>query len=327
MNETTRAVTSGANNSTTGGIPLEVSLGDNWTLTESKETLSISKEGCDQDVNNSVVIYSDCGPWNLTDYESNLPHDTIHTAIDLTGVKLDVYNEAEPDATSPTMFSMMFILEQEVNDTVGTSMQINGNLNVYTLFGLPVYWEYDDDNGLTGERPLIRYSIKGVADFDNDGVMNFYDICPETDAKELSDENGCSWEQYDDDDDDVLNGLDRCPDTTTKSVDANGCAEYQKDDDDDGVMNNVDTCPGTLAGESVDTEGCSDRQKVEKDDLLAGQCTCPDGSKGQMVGPADDDGVDDGCLCAISEEDSSLPSISLIPALITIGIIALRRRY
>ena len=327
MNETTRAVTSGANNSTTGGIPLEVSLGDNWTLTESKETLSISKEGCDQDVNNSVVIYSDCGPWNLTDYESNLPHDTIHTAIDLTGVKLDVYNEAEPDATSPTMFSMMFILEQEVNDTVGTSMQINGNLNVYTLFGLPVYWEYDDETGLTGERPLIRYSIKGVADFDNDGVMNFYDICPETDAKELSDENGCSWEQYDDDGDDVLNGLDRCPDTTTKSVDANGCAEYQKDDDDDGVMNNVDTCPGTLAGESVDTEGCSDRQKVEKDDLLAGQCTCPDGSKGQMVGPADDDGVDDGCLCAISEEDSSLPSISLIPALITIGIIALRRRY
>jgi hypothetical protein len=91
-------------------------------------------------------------------------------------------------------------------------------------------------------------------------------------------------------------------------------------------MNNVDTCPGTLAGESVDTEGCSGRQKEEKDDLLAGRCTCPDGSKGQMVGPADDDGVDDGCLCAISEDDSSLPSISLIPALITIGIIALRRR-
>jgi hypothetical protein len=45
-----------------------------------------------------------------------------------------------------------------------------------------------------------------------------------------------------------------------------------------------------------------------------------------MVGPADDDGVDDGCLCAISEDDS-LPSISLIPALISIGIIALRRRY
>jgi len=65
----------------------------------------------------------------------------------------------------------------------------------------------------------------------------------------------------------------------------------------------------------------------EDEEPLAGQCTCPDGSKGQMVGPADDDGVDDGCLCAISEEDSSLPSISLIPALITIGIIALRRRY
>ena len=292
INETTLIITSGASNPTTGGIPLEVSLGDNWTLTESKETLSISEEGCNQDVNHSVVIYSECGPWNLTDDEGGLPHHTIHNAIDLAGVKLDVYNEADPDAISPTMFPMMFILEQEVNDTVGTSMQINGNLNVYTAFGLPVYWEYDDETGLTGERPLIRYSIKGVADFDNDGVMNFYDICPETDAKELADENGCSWKQYDDDGDDVLNGLDSCPDTTTKSVDTDGCAEYQKE---------------------------------KKDDLLAGLCTCPDGSKGQMVGPADDDGVDDGCLCAISEDDS-LPSISMIPALISIGLIAIYRR-
>jgi hypothetical protein len=65
---------------------------------------------------------------------------------------------------------------------------------------------------------------------------------------------------------------------------------------------------------------------VDDEETLAGQCTCPDGSNGQMVGPADDDGVDDGCLCAINEDDS-LPSISLIPALIAIGIIALRRRY
>ena len=71
---------------------------------------------------------------------------------------------------------------------------------------------------------------------------------------------------------------------------------------------------------------CSDAEisvKIPFDDeeMLAGQCTCPDGSKGQMVGPADDDGVDDGCLCTISEDDS-LPSISLVPTLISIGLIA-----
>jgi hypothetical protein len=64
----------------------------------------------------------------------------------------------------------------------------------------------------------------------------------------------------------------------------------------------------------------------EKDDLLAGQCTCPDGSKGQMVGPADDDGIDDGCLCANSEEEIFLPSISMIAALISFGFLAIYRR-
>jgi WD40 repeat protein len=62
------------------------------------------------------------------------------------------------------------------------------------------------------------------------------------------------------------------------------------------------------------------------EETLAGQCTCPDGSKGQMVGPADDDGVDDGCLCGDSEEEIFLPSISMIPALISIGLIAISRR-
>ncbi len=64
----------------------------------------------------------------------------------------------------------------------------------------------------------------------------------------------------------------------------------------------------------------------EDEETLAGQCTCPDGSKGQMVGPVDDDGVDDGCLCGDSEEEIFLPSVSMIPALISIGLLAIYRR-
>ena len=81
------------------------------------------------------------------------------------------------------------------------------------------------------------------------------------------------------------------------------------------------------SGSEVKFDISYEEEKYDDEDTLAGQCTCPDGSNGQMVGPADDDGVDDGCLCAISEEEIFLPSISLIPALIAIGIIALRRRY
>ena len=294
MNETTRTVTSGADNPATGGIPIEVALGDNWTLTESEETISKSEEGCDQEVNSGVVMHSECGPWALTEDESRPPHSKIHTVVDLTGIELDVHNEADPDAASPTRFPAMFILEKGVDDSVGTSA---GDLEVHTTFGLPIYWEYEGESGLTGERPLIRYSIEGVADFDKDGVMSFYDICPDTGTRELVDEDGCSWEQYDDDDDGVLNGLDDCPDTTTgQSVDVDGCAEYQKDTEEDG-------------------------------ELLAGQCTCPDGSIGQMVGPAYDDGVDDGCLCGDGkdDEDDFLPAPSLAIAVAAVTVIALRR--
>ena len=41
---------------------------------------------------------------------------------------------------------------------------------------------------------------------------------------------------------------------------------------------------------------------------------------------ADIDGVDDGCLCGDSEDESPLPSVSMISALISIGLIAILRR-
>jgi MYXO-CTERM domain-containing protein len=102
------------------------------------------------------------------------------------------------------------------------------------------------------------------------------------------------------------------------------------------VADSSDTCSGYDDAVDVDADGIPDgcdslidsdgEDGGDGEETLAGQCTCPDGSKGQMVGPADDDGVDDGCLCATGEDDS-LPAISLIPALLSIGIIALRRRY
>ncbi len=326
MNETTRTGTSGAGNPATGGVPLEVSLGDNWTVFRSEETLSRSEEGCDQEVNSGVVMHSECGPWTLTEDEAERPQSMITTAVYLTGIELDVHNEADPDAASPTMFPVMFILEQGVDDPVGPLPA------PHTTSGLPLYWEYDGENGLTGERPLIRYSIEGVVDFDNDGVVSFYDHCPDTGAGELADEDGCSWEQYDDDDDSVLNDLDGCPDTTVdQSVDADGCAEYQKDDDDDGVMNNVDTCPGTLAGESVDAEGCSDSQKdTDEDGISDADDTCPGYDDAIDV---DGDTIPDGCDSLLDIDDGGgddsgfgIPTLSVITTMAAVAVMALRRR-
>ena len=210
-----------------------------------------------------------------------------------------MHNEADPDAASPTMFPVMFILEQGVDDSAGTSGEINGDLEVHTTYGLPLYWEYQDESGLTGERPLIRYSIEGVADFDDDGVMNFYDLCPDTGAGELADEDGCSWEQYDDDDDGVLNGLDDCPDTTTgQSVDTDGCAEYQKDTDEDGVSDADDACPGY--DDTIDVDG----------DAIPDDC--------DSFLDIDDEGGDDGGF--------GIPAPSLAAAVAAVAVIALRRR-
>jgi len=223
------------------------------------------------------------------------------------------------------MFPVMFILEQGVDDPVGPLPA------PHTTSGLPLYWDYDGENGLTGERPLIRYSIEGEADFDNDGVMNFYDRCPDTGAGELADEDGCSWEQYDNDYDGVLNDLDSCPDTTAdQSVDADGCAEDQKDDDDDGVMNDVDTCPGTqlrFPGESVDAEGCSDSQKdTDEDGVSDADDACPGHDDAIDV---DEDDIPDGCDSLLDIDDGGgfgISAPSLAASVAAVAVIALHRR-
>ena len=64
-------------------------------------------------------------------------------------------------------------------------------------------------------------------DDDNDGVFNFFDICPDT------------------------------PEGTT--VDPRGCPRVA-DEDFDGVEDSLDKCPGTPLGDSVDENGCGQTQ-------------------------------------------------------------------
>jgi len=58
----------------------------------------------------------------------------------------------------------------------------------------------------------------------------------------------------DDDNDGVLNSRDLCPDSIAGAiVDQNGC---ELDDDKDGVVNRLDKCPGTSLGVKVNADGC-----------------------------------------------------------------------
>ncbi|MDB4715431.1 BspA family leucine-rich repeat surface protein, partial [Flavobacteriaceae bacterium] len=174
-----------------------------------------------------------------------------------------------------------------------------------------------------------------IPDSDQDGIVDEFDLCPETPLGEEVDENGCSFNQRDDDKDGVVNGLDecnntprgedvdakgcsslqndldqdgvinildQCPETEIDSVvDENGCARIQIDEDLDGVLNVDDKCSGTKEGVKVDENGCSRIQKDQDlDGILDDDDACPDSEIGVQV---DESG------CSIAQKDSDLDGV------------------
>ncbi|MDB2325556.1 BspA family leucine-rich repeat surface protein [Flavobacteriaceae bacterium] len=174
-----------------------------------------------------------------------------------------------------------------------------------------------------------------IPDSDLDGIVDEFDLCPETPSGEEVDENGCSFNQRDDDKDGVVNRLDeckntprgedvdakgcsslqndldqdgvinildQCPETEIDSVvDENGCARIQIDEDLDGVLNVEDKCFGTKEGVKVDENGCSRIQKDQDlDGILDDDDACPDSEIGVQV---DESG------CSIAQKDSDLDGV------------------
>ena len=139
----------------------------------------------------------------------------------------------------------------------------------------------------------VSYFLGGPKDSDNDGVYNRGDLCPDTPAGVIVDDDGCpmdsdldgvpnGWDQcpntprgatvdeygcpWDEDLDMVLNGLDKCPDTPPGAlVDKDGCPF---DTDNDGYLDGIDRCPDTPEGAVVDDRGCSEIQEGIQEGLL-----------------------------------------------------------
>ena len=145
-----------------------------------------------------------------------------------------------------------------------------------------------DSNGFGS---LVSTTTLLLPDADADGILDKDDICPNTAAGALVDDNGCGYAQKDDDGDGVLNLVDFCGDTLPGAVvDIKGCSDLQKDIDQDGILNKEDECPNTLPGEAVNEFGCSERDlDLDLDGVLNDDDECPDTPDGEIVN-------DKGCI-------------------------------
>ena len=137
-----------------------------------------------------------------------------------------------------------------------------------------------NDSEIISIKPYSDYSLMTgwMPDSDGDGVVDYQDLCPNTDSLESSDVNGCAQSQKDTDEDGINNRDDACPRTPSDtSVNSSGCSEEQLiDTDGDGTSDAVDICPETPANESGNIYGCSSSQKdVDGDSFVDSIDNCP----------------------------------------------------
>jgi OOP family OmpA-OmpF porin len=118
--------------------------------------------------------------------------------------------------------------------------------------------------------PGVEVTAKGCEiqdmsrDADGDRVPDYRDECPDTPSGAPVDPRGCS---LDSDMDGVLTGQDRCPATRYGAeVDEFGCETepvvVNNDTDGDTILNENDRCPNTRAGARVDIYGCEIRDVI-----------------------------------------------------------------
>lgn len=98
--------------------------------------------------------------------------------------------------------------QNDIMYTLGLAMPLGSKSNDIIAATIPT----------VAEEPIV---VDG--DDDNDGVLNSKDLCPNSLAGVIVDENGC---ELDDDNDGVVNRLDKCPNTSPGvKVNVDGCVE------------------------------------------------------------------------------------------------------
>ena len=153
-----------------------------------------------------------------------------------------------------------------VTATVGLGLQIRFGDGPWALRAEYRLRHAFDSTGLTdqvgslgvqynfGGRPAVNANEN--VDTDGDGVLDIWDVCPNTKAGVEVTSRGCELKNLDRDDDQdrINNNVDQCPNTPIGvAVDRVGCS---LDSDMDGVTTGQDRCPGSRAGADVDIYGC-----------------------------------------------------------------------
>lgn len=154
----------------------------------------------------------------------------------------------------------------------GLTLNFAGNFNYPNTDEIDGKVNSKKDVYLTG---LAGFSIYfgGVKDSDKDGVIDKFDLCPNTPFGIKVDDFGCPLKTLNDaDGDGVEDKFDKCPDTPHGVVvDKFGCPI---DSDSDGIPDYLDRCPGTPTGFPVDEKGCP--LDSDKDGVLDPFDECPD---------------------------------------------------
>lgn len=159
----------------------------------------------------------------------------------------------------------------KINLAEGLTLNFAGTFNYPNTDEIDGRINSKKDIFLTGVGGFSIY-FGGVKDLDRDGVIDRFDMCPNTPFGVKVDEFGCPVKTINDSDGDgVEDKMDKCPETPQGVVvDKFGCPV---DSDGDGVPDYLDRCPGTPAEFSVDEKGCP--LDSDKDGVLDPFDECP----------------------------------------------------
>ena len=178
------------------------------------------------------------------------------------------------------------------NSTVsgGTIVYSSSDLAVATISGTTIQIIAAGTTSITARQLAIpnKYNsatitadfIVAVGDTDGDGVLDPFDLCPNTTLGSVVDANGCAAYQKDTDGDGITDDIDNC--LTTANAD-------QKDTDGDGVGDLCDNLPNTPNADQKDTDGDGDPDATDPDDDNDGT---PDDSDAFPEDPNEDTDTD-----------------------------------
>ena len=122
------------------------------------------------------------------------------------------------------------------------------------------------------------YEKDPYRDIDQDGVLDKYDFCHNSEVGYQVDKNGC---EPDTDKDGVYDRADQCPETPLGTkVNFLGC---EGDEDLDGVLDSIDQCPRTPVGIEVNEKGCGVDNDSDNDGVINLVDQCPETPLGKKV--------------------------------------------